>query len=164
MAVCITGTLPTAMPFPLSALVPLSLTLKEVCLGLVELAFPDSRPSIRDDYRTAVRGREHISDVSNQETQMWAHLFKVCNISYTAISELILQFYTVQNHLSLLHILTVTSLISVLHEISPDKVNTNDVSSLNMKGVWFDLWPGCWWIVPSEVSNKVFKTLYVSSK
>jgi ubiquitin-protein ligase E3 C len=43
----------------------------------VELAFPDSRPSVRDDYRTAVHGRERPSNVSNQETQMWAHLFKV---------------------------------------------------------------------------------------
>jgi ubiquitin-protein ligase E3 C len=77
IAFCIAGTLPTAMPFPISALVPLSLTLKEVCLGLVELAFPDSRPSVRDDYRTAVHGREQPSNVSNQETQMWAHLFKV---------------------------------------------------------------------------------------
>jgi hypothetical protein len=66
------------MPFNVSELVPLSLSLKEVCLGLVELAFPDSRPTVRDDYRSAVRGREQHSAVSNQETQMWAHLFKVC--------------------------------------------------------------------------------------
>ncbi|KAJ9576987.1 hypothetical protein L9F63_006424 [Diploptera punctata] len=71
------GSLLTTMPFPLSALVPLSLTLKEVCLGLVELAFPDSRPSVRDDYRTAVHGREQPSTVSSQDTQMWSHLFKV---------------------------------------------------------------------------------------
>ncbi|XP_069702572.1 ubiquitin-protein ligase E3C isoform X1 [Periplaneta americana] len=71
------GAVLTTMPFPLSALVPLSLTLKEVCLGLVELAFPDSRPSVRDDYRTAVHGRDRPSSVSSQETQMWAHLFKV---------------------------------------------------------------------------------------
>ncbi|PSN48070.1 hypothetical protein C0J52_03451 [Blattella germanica] len=71
------GSVLTTMPFLLSALVPLSLTLKEVCLGLVELAFPDSRPSVRDDYRTAVHGREQPSSVSSQETQMWAHLFKV---------------------------------------------------------------------------------------
>lgn len=65
-------------PFNISKLVPLSLTLKEVCLGLVELAFPDSRPAVRDDCRSAVRGREQHPAVSNQETQMWAHLFKVC--------------------------------------------------------------------------------------
>ncbi|XP_067007893.2 ubiquitin-protein ligase E3C [Anabrus simplex] len=65
------------MPFALSDLVPLSLTLKEVCLGLVELAFPDSRPSVRDDYRAAVHGRDLPPAVNPQETQMWAHLFKV---------------------------------------------------------------------------------------
>jgi len=74
---CVAGALSTTMPFPLSALVPLSLTLKEVCLGLVELAFPDSRPSVRDDYRSAVHGRDQPSAVSSQETQMWSHLFKV---------------------------------------------------------------------------------------
>jgi ubiquitin-protein ligase E3 C len=65
------------MPFTLSSLVPLILTLKEVCLGLVELAFPDSRPSVRDDYRTAVHGQDQPSAITNQLTQMWAHLFKV---------------------------------------------------------------------------------------
>jgi ubiquitin-protein ligase E3 C len=65
------------MPFTLAELVPLSLTLKEVCLGLVELAFPDSRPSVRDDYRTVVHGQEQLSNASNRETQMWSHLFKV---------------------------------------------------------------------------------------
>jgi hypothetical protein len=65
------------MPFTLSSLVPLILTLKEVCLGLVELAFPDSRPSVRDDYRTAVHGQDQPSAITNQQTQMWAHLFKV---------------------------------------------------------------------------------------
>lgn len=78
----VAGAFLTTMPFHLSALVPLSLTLKEVCLGLVELAFPDSRPSIRSDYHSAVHGRERHSTVSNQETQMWAHLFKVyCPLS-----------------------------------------------------------------------------------
>jgi len=71
------GAFLTTVPFNISQLVPLSLTLKEVCLGLVELAFPDSRPTVRDDCRSAVRGRERHSAVSNQETQMWAHLFKV---------------------------------------------------------------------------------------
>lgn len=71
------GAFLTTVPFNLPELVPLSLTLKEVCLGLVELAFPDSRPSVRDEYRLAVHGREQHSAVRSQETQMWAHLFKV---------------------------------------------------------------------------------------
>ncbi|XP_063238622.1 ubiquitin-protein ligase E3C isoform X2 [Bacillus rossius redtenbacheri] len=63
-----------AMPFHVRELVPLSLTLKEVCLGLVELAYPDSRPSVRDDYRTALHGRDQRG---SQDTQLWSHLFKV---------------------------------------------------------------------------------------
>lgn len=80
LAYCYTGGGPQTMPFTLAALVPLSLTLKEVCLGLVELAFPDSRPSIRDDYRTAVHGADLHGSSSAQETQMWSHLFKVGNL------------------------------------------------------------------------------------
>lgn len=71
------GGSPPTMPFTLQSLVQLSLTLKEVSLGLVELAFPDSRPSVRDDYKAAVRGREQASPACPQDTQMWAHLFKV---------------------------------------------------------------------------------------
>lgn len=64
------------MPFNVTDLVPLSQALKDVCLGLVELAFPDSRPCVKEDYRTAVRGSD-LPAVSAQDTQMWAHLFKV---------------------------------------------------------------------------------------
>jgi hypothetical protein len=138
------------MPFPLSSLVPLSLTLKEVCLGLVELAFPDSRPSVRDDYRTAVHGREQISDVSNKETQMWAHLFKVYNVSFVAISELICHFtlsratsvYFISPQLHYYHFFCV--------RFSLNKLTQMTVLLAWIWEVWFDLWPGCWWIVPSE--------------
>ncbi|XP_024942049.1 ubiquitin-protein ligase E3C [Cephus cinctus] len=64
------------MPFSTSALVPLSTHLKGVCLGLVELAFPDTRPTVRDDYKNAVLGASG-SVQTQQNTQMWAHLFKV---------------------------------------------------------------------------------------
>ena len=43
------------MPFTLRELVPMSLALRDVTLGLIELAFPESRPSIREDYQQAVR-------------------------------------------------------------------------------------------------------------
>lgn len=63
------------MPFSLSELVGMSVKLKEVSLGLVELAFPDSRPSVKDQYKSAVHPDEE--DVP-ANTAMWAHLFKVC--------------------------------------------------------------------------------------
>lgn len=62
------------MPFSLSELVGMSLKLKEVSLGLVELAFPDSRPSVKDQYKSAVHPDE---DSVPSNTTMWAHLFKV---------------------------------------------------------------------------------------
>ncbi|XP_043264433.1 ubiquitin-protein ligase E3C [Colletes gigas] len=65
-----------AMPFTISELVVLSSHLKGVCLGLVELAFPDSRPTMRDNYKTAILGPS-CTIQSQQDTQMWTHLFKV---------------------------------------------------------------------------------------
>ena len=65
-----------AMPFTTSDLVPLSKNLKEVCLGLIELAFPDTRPSVRDDYKNAVLGLSPVMQ-NEQNTHMWTHLFKV---------------------------------------------------------------------------------------
>lgn len=65
-----------AMPFTTAELVVLAGHLKGVCLGLVELAFPDSRPTVRDDYKNAILGP--ISAVQSQhDTQIWTHLFKV---------------------------------------------------------------------------------------
>ena len=36
------------MPFSLTELVKMSLHLRDIALGLVELAFPDSRPAVRE--------------------------------------------------------------------------------------------------------------------
>lgn len=73
------GVSPQNMPFTLDELINISLRLKEVSLGLVELAFPESRPSVREDYRTAVTTlHEHpVVSPTAKDTQMWAHLFKV---------------------------------------------------------------------------------------
>ena len=43
------------MPFTLSELVPMSLSLRDVTLGLIELAFPQSRPAVREEYQLAVK-------------------------------------------------------------------------------------------------------------
>ncbi|KAG7205243.1 hypothetical protein KM043_018323 [Ampulex compressa] len=65
-----------AMPFTTSELVLLSAHLKGVCLGLVELAFPDTRPAVRDDYKNAVHDSSCPMQ-NQQDTQIWTHLFKV---------------------------------------------------------------------------------------
>jgi len=64
------------MPFTIAELAVLSGHLKGVCLGLVELAFPDTRPTVRDDYRNAVLGPTFAVQCRH-DTQIWTHLFKV---------------------------------------------------------------------------------------
>ncbi|XP_076243560.1 ubiquitin-protein ligase E3C isoform X2 [Calliopsis andreniformis] len=65
-----------AMPFTTTELIQLSSHLKGVCSGLVELVFPDSRLTVRDDYKDAVLGAS-CSIKTQQDTQTWTHLFKV---------------------------------------------------------------------------------------
>lgn len=71
------------MPFTLAELRPMSLSLSDVTLGLIELAFPASRPTVREDYQLAVRSvrsssSNELSDTANSQsdTQIWSHLFK----------------------------------------------------------------------------------------
>ncbi|XP_018909316.2 ubiquitin-protein ligase E3C-like isoform X2 [Bemisia tabaci] len=65
------------MPFSLSSLVQMTLILRDVTLGLVELAYPETRPSVRDQYR--FEGFSSSSSTfESVDTVVWAHLFKVC--------------------------------------------------------------------------------------
>lgn len=71
------------MPFTLEEIVPLSTTLKEICLGLVELAFPETRHNLNDNYRTMLSS---LADKTNTDQKVadqihnnvWSHLLKVC--------------------------------------------------------------------------------------
>lgn len=69
------------MPFTLSELVPMSLSLRDVTLGLIELAFPQSRPAVREEYQQAVKSVRNVDDnldaINNTDTQIWSHLFKI---------------------------------------------------------------------------------------
>ncbi|KAK0087468.1 hypothetical protein PV325_000909 [Microctonus aethiopoides] len=70
----------SAMPFTTSELVPLSAHLKDICLGLIDIAFTDTRATIRDDYKRAVLGSMSNDDVlhsNRQDTKMYMYLFKV---------------------------------------------------------------------------------------
>lgn len=60
------------MPFSLQQLVSITRQLKDVCLGLVDLAFPDSRPTMKE----SIHGIEPHCIPSNQ-TPLWSNLFKV---------------------------------------------------------------------------------------
>ena len=67
------------MPFSLSELVNMSQHLRDIALGLVELAFPESRPTVREDYRVAVNSvKKSEPATTNQvdDVRIWSHLFK----------------------------------------------------------------------------------------
>lgn len=60
-----------AMPFNLNEVVELASILRDVCLGLVELAYPDARPSTSFNFVKARTGN------TEEDTRYWMHLFKV---------------------------------------------------------------------------------------
>lgn len=66
------GAISKIMPFRLSEIVSLSSFLKDLSLGLVELAFPETRTSINDHYRSVLQSNQQGS------TSQWPHLLKVC--------------------------------------------------------------------------------------
>ncbi|XP_065339203.1 ubiquitin-protein ligase E3C [Cloeon dipterum] len=63
-----------SMPFTVPELIPLSTEMKGVCLGLIRLAFPESRMQVRAEYLNVVRPN-HQSKSTN--TSIWRHLFNV---------------------------------------------------------------------------------------
>ena len=59
------------MPFSLNEVVELASILRDVCLGLVELAYPDTRPSTSFNFVKTRTGN------TEEDTRYWMHLFKV---------------------------------------------------------------------------------------
>lgn len=65
------------MPFSIAEIIQLSKTLKEISLGLVDLAFPETRSNLNEHYRF-VLGRSETDDKKMwQQKQVWANLLKV---------------------------------------------------------------------------------------
>ena len=65
------------MPFSLGELVNMSQHLRDISLGLVELAFPDSRPAVREDYRLAVDSvKKEKMEEAEEDVRVWSHLFR----------------------------------------------------------------------------------------
>lgn len=63
--------------FEFSELGGLCRTLRQVCLGLVELAYPETRPAVGGLYKDAV-GQTDVELSAKNRTPAWSHLFKVC--------------------------------------------------------------------------------------
>lgn len=69
------------MPFHIKDIIHMAMTLKELSIGLVELAFPETRSAIRDHYRNILLGNDdddHKSAKMNQEKTIWSQLLRVC--------------------------------------------------------------------------------------
>ena len=54
------------MPFTLGQLVPMALALRDVALGLVELAFPESRPAVRGRYDVGFLQLRTVAEIQKQ--------------------------------------------------------------------------------------------------
>lgn len=65
------------MPFRLPEIVTMSTVLKEISLGLVELAYPETRANLNEHYRNVLHSRLDDSE-NNVNKQVWPHLLKTC--------------------------------------------------------------------------------------
>lgn len=80
------GAVSKIMPFTLAEIATISTGLKDIALGLVDLAFPETRQNINDHYRTLRHQRGAIGAAKSPEPDateafhkiMWPHLLKVC--------------------------------------------------------------------------------------
>ena len=71
-----------SMPFHVTELVPMSQVLRDACLGLIELAHPETRPAMKEDYKKAfqsvgVMQQVYSAQELHKQLETWAFLFKV---------------------------------------------------------------------------------------
>ncbi|XP_041360114.1 ubiquitin-protein ligase E3C-like [Gigantopelta aegis] len=81
-----------SMPFTTEELIPMCQVLRDACLGIIELAHPDARFTVKDTYKealqkTGVTSRVPAGENHDKETSQWAYLFRV-------ISSLVRQLHT----------------------------------------------------------------------
>ncbi|XP_016016446.2 ubiquitin-protein ligase E3C isoform X5 [Rousettus aegyptiacus] len=70
------------MPFTLEELVMLSRCLRDACLGIIKLAYPETKPEVREEYVTAfqsvgVTTSSEMQQCIQMEQKRWIQLFKV---------------------------------------------------------------------------------------
>ncbi|KAL7976493.1 hypothetical protein Chor_008442 [Crotalus horridus] len=70
------------MPFTLEELVTLSRCLRDACLGIIKLAYPETKPEVREEYIAAFRSIGVTTNTEMQqciqtEQKRWIQLFKV---------------------------------------------------------------------------------------
>ena len=91
------------MPFSINELVPMSQALKDACIGIIELAHPDTTPALRNMYRAAFLSVSNDSKISGammniEELQIQrktlANLFKVLMCCFLKKHSLLITSYT----------------------------------------------------------------------
>ncbi|MEJ1279532.1 ubiquitin protein ligase E3C [Cricetulus griseus] len=70
------------MPFTLEELILLSRCLRDACLGIIKLAYPETKPEVREEYVTAfqsigVTTNSEMQQCIQMEQKRWVQLFKV---------------------------------------------------------------------------------------
>ncbi|XP_023986708.1 ubiquitin-protein ligase E3C isoform X3 [Physeter macrocephalus] len=70
------------MPFTLEELIMLSRCLRDACLGIIKLAYPEIKPEVREEYITAfqsigVTTNSEMQQCIQMEQKRWIQLFKV---------------------------------------------------------------------------------------
>nr|XP_023395582.1 ubiquitin-protein ligase E3C [Loxodonta africana] len=70
------------MPFTLEELIVLSRCLRDACLGIIKLAYPETKPEVREEYVTAfqsigVTTNSEMQQCIQMEQKRWIQLFKV---------------------------------------------------------------------------------------
>lgn len=70
------------MPFTLEELVMLSRCLRDACLGIIKLAYPETKPEVREEYILAfqsigVTTSSEMQRCIQMEQKRWIQLFKV---------------------------------------------------------------------------------------
>lgn len=71
----------SVVPFTLKELIGVTLTLRDACLGLIELAYPDTRSILNEEYQQAFRSvsnsQSYRSGNTKEQAEVWSYMFKV---------------------------------------------------------------------------------------
>lgn len=67
----------SSMPFMLNELRAMTLIMRDVCVGLIELAYHDTKLGVRSEYKQALKSvRDDTSNSDESSIRVWLKLFK----------------------------------------------------------------------------------------
>lgn len=80
---------PSMMPFSLTELVTLSRCLRDACLGIIKLAYPETKTEHKEEYVAAfrsvgVKSNSQVQQCIQAQQKRWVQLFKVNNSAFTS--------------------------------------------------------------------------------